>query len=131
MDQEFIKGMSNILFGIFNWYVLVAKDGQEFYTSDDPVSKLYTDHSPYGSPEFDQLIVFPLAPSVCLLLINKDLEKVIDVGAVKPNEFNYVEDRWLFKCNLIIAIKAKRFIFSKENNFDIVNNLIKNKKAVD
>jgi hypothetical protein len=92
------------------WQVWLAPDGSEFVTSDNPVVTFIkfgdTWNPGHGFRRPGVIVVFPLAPSACLIMG--------ETGIVAPGkEYQQIDSDTVVKLNELVISCSDRFVYSR------------------
>ncbi|MGM0111315.1 DUF4238 domain-containing protein [Enterococcus sp. DIV0187] len=125
LDPDHLKNMSDIL-NSHIWIMLINKTSKSFYTSDNPIAKIPNVIHPHkgnmGIGSEGMELLFPITPNLIVGMYEKEYfrGKMLDRSFVEINEPEVID-----RFNSAQILSSYRCVFSKENNFELAEKLIK------
>lgn len=120
LDTKTIEEISLILLGHI-WFVAVNETKTKFYTSDNPlVLNGHLGNNGLKSKGIE--IIFPITPKLALVMRDREY---FSNDLRLYNRFVHVNEEYVKYCNELQVYQSYRYIFSKDNNFNIAEKLLK------
>lgn len=119
-DENKVETISQVLLNHI-WCIAVNETKNQFYTSDNPIV-LYGHLGEHGLRSRGVEIIYPITPKLALVM--KDREYFKD-NLRYDNKFIEINDDYVKYCNELQVYQSYRYIFSKNNDFNVAENLLK------
>jgi hypothetical protein len=120
LDIKKIEEIALILLGHI-WFIAVNETDTQFYTSDNPLV-LNGYLAEHGLKSKGVEIIFPITPKLALIMREREY---FDRDLLLYNRFLEVNEEYVKYCNQLQVLQSYRYVFSKDNKFNIAEELLK------